>query len=82
MIKVLCPTWHGYLSGARCRFAYDPAVCHCHSLSVAPVNPHWFYLPGFTFLVLAHPGSPGHSPGDRKMVAVVVVVVVVVVCQK
>ena len=21
--------------------------CHCHSLSLAPVNPDWFYLPGF-----------------------------------
>ena len=21
----------------------------------------WFYVPGFTFLVLAHPGSPGHN---------------------
>jgi len=31
--------------------------CHCHSLSLAPVNPEWFYLPGFTFLVPAHPGS-------------------------
>jgi len=29
--------------------------CHCHSLSLAPVNPDWFYLPGFTFLVPAHP---------------------------
>jgi len=25
-----------------------------------------FYLPGFTFLVPAHPGSPGHSPGVVK----------------
>ena len=25
-----------------------PRICHCHSLSlVAPVNPDWFYLPGF-----------------------------------
>ena len=32
---------------------------------------------GFTFLVLAHPGSPGQSPESRKMVVVVVVVVVV-----
>jgi len=31
--------------------------CHCHSLSFAPVNPDWFYLPDFTFLVPAHPGS-------------------------
>jgi len=32
------------------------------SLSLAPVNPHWFYLIGFTFLVPAHPGSPGQNP--------------------
>jgi len=35
--------------------------CHCHSLSLAPVNPDWFYLPGFTSLVPAHPGSPRQS---------------------
>jgi len=28
----------------------------CHSLSLAPVNPDWFYLPDFTFMV---PRSPG-----------------------
>jgi len=28
-----------------------PSRCHCHSLSLAPVNPDWFYLPGT--------GSPG-----------------------
>ena len=38
-----------------------PSICHCHSLSLAPVNPDWFYLPGFTFLVPAHPGSPGQN---------------------
>ena len=47
--------------------------CHCQSLYLAPVNPDWFYLPGFTFLVPTHPGSPGHSPGSHKMVVVVVV---------
>jgi len=36
--------------------------CHCHSLSLAPVNPGWFYLPGFTFLVPAQLGSPGQNP--------------------
>jgi len=35
--------WHGYLSGARCRF-HMLSWCHCHSLSLAPVNPDWFYL--------------------------------------
>jgi len=35
--------------------------CHCHSLSLAPVNQDWFYLPGFTILVPAHLGSPGHN---------------------
>jgi len=39
-----------------------PSWCHCHSLSLAPVNPDWFYLPGFTFLVPAHPDSPGQNP--------------------
>jgi len=51
-----------------------PSWCHCHSLSLAPVNPDWFYRPGFTFLVPAHL----HSPGGGKMVAVVVVVVDIV----
>jgi len=41
-----------------------PSRCHCHSLSLAPVNPDWFYLPGFTFLVPAHPGSPGQNPEE------------------
>jgi len=41
-------------------------------LPLAPVNPAWFYLPGFNFLVPAHSGSPGQSPGDRKTVVVVV----------
>jgi len=55
-----------------------PSWCHCHSLSLAPVNPDWCYVPGFTFLVPAVPGSPGQSPGGHKMVVIVVVVVVVV----
>jgi len=28
-----------------------PSLCHCHPLSLAPVNPDWFYLSGA--------GSPG-----------------------
>jgi len=28
------------------------------SCSIAPVNLDWFYLPGFTYVVPAHPGSP------------------------
>jgi len=43
----------------------------CHSLSVAQVNPYWFYLAGFTFLVPAHPGSPGQNPKGHKMVVCV-----------
>jgi len=53
--------WHGYLSGVRYRFAYGPADANAtHSL--APVNPDWFYIPGFMFLVPAHPGSPRPNP--------------------
>jgi len=63
-------SWRGYLSGTRCRFAYAQPqlmpLSHCHSLSLALVNPDWFYFLGFTFLVPAHLGSPGHSPGAVK----------------
>jgi len=31
---------------------------HIAQLMPMPVNPDWFYLPGFTFLVQARPGSP------------------------
>ena len=35
-----------------------PSWCHCHSLSLALVK----IQIGFTFLVPAHPGSPGKGP--------------------
>jgi len=53
--------------------------CHCHSLSLAAVNPDWFYLPGFTFLVQAHLGGPGQIQKSRKTIVVVVVVVTCIV---
>jgi len=43
-------------------------------LSLDPVNRDWFYLPGFTFLVPAHLGSPTQNPESPKTVVVVVVV--------
>ena len=42
-----------------------PSRCHCHSLSLAPVNPDWFYLPDFTFLVPAHAGSRRPNPEEQ-----------------
>jgi len=41
--------WRGYLSGARCRLAFWPSWCHCHSLSLAAVKsrlvlPFWYRL--------------------------------------
>ena len=30
--------------------------CYCHSLSLAPVNPDWFYLPGFHLSGTCSPG--------------------------
>jgi len=33
-----------------------PCWCYCRSLHLTPVNPDWFYLPGFTFLVIGSPG--------------------------
>ena len=35
--------------------------CHCHALSLAPVNPDWFYQNGSAFLVPAYPGCRGKS---------------------
>jgi len=47
--------WHGCLSGARCRLAYDPA-----DLMPLPPTVSCFskMQTGFTFLVLAHLDSP------------------------
>jgi len=51
-----------------------PSWCHCHSLSLAPVNPDWYiYLPDFTFLVPAYLGSHGQNREGCKTVVVVVV---------
>jgi len=64
--------WHGYLSGARCRFAYgpaDPIVTHCLFLQKIQIG---F---GFTLLVPAHLGSPRQNPEGHKMVVVVVATV-------
>jgi len=45
----------------KVQICISPSFCHCHSLSLAAVNPDSFYLPGFIFLVPAHPGSPGQN---------------------
>jgi len=60
--------WRGYLSRARCRFAYGPADAiapHCLLLQVIQIG---FC---FTFLVSAQPGSTGQNPESCKMVLVV-----------
>jgi len=45
--------WHGCVSGARCRLAYGPAdATATHSLLLRKIQI------GFTFLLLAHLGSP------------------------
>ena len=63
-------SWCGYLSGAWCWLAYNPAdatatATHCLLLQW---NPGWF-----TFLVLAHPGSPRKRAVKRVCVCVCVV---------
>ena len=57
--------WRGYLSGARCRLAYAllmplPLTVSCFSEIQI----------GFTFLVPAHPGSPGKRAVKRVCVCV------------
>ena len=57
-------TWSG-VSGVRCRLAYGPAdatATHCLFISKIQV--------GFTFLVPAHPGSPGQRAVKRVCVCV------------
>ena len=47
--------WHGYLSGARCKWsAYGPADATAIPSSLVSLNPEWF-----TFLVPAYPACPG-----------------------
>ena len=56
---------HGYLSGVRCKCSYGPAVA---------TTTHWLLLQeiqiGFTFLVPAHPGSPGQRAIKRVLFVV------------
>jgi len=47
--------WNGYLSAARCRFAYGPADATTTPLTVSCFSKSQI---GFTFLALAHPGRP------------------------
>jgi len=61
----------------KVRICIWPSRCHCHSLSFAPVNPDWFYLPGFALLVPAHPVVPDKIQEGRKMVVCVFVYVCV-----
>jgi len=46
--------WRGYRSGARCRLAYGPA-----DAMPLPISCFIKIQIGYTFLVPAHPGSPG-----------------------
>jgi len=51
--------WHGYLSGARCRLAHAQLMPLPLTIQI-----------GFTFLVLAHLGSPGQRAVKRVCVCV------------
>ena len=49
--RLACINWCGGV--LACLFVWGevqigiwPSRCHCHSLSVAPVNPDWFYVSG------------------------------------
>ena len=63
--------WHGYLSGARCRLDMAQriplplTVCCFSKIQI-----------GFTFLVSAHPGSPGQRAIKRVCVCIIVIVLV------
>ena len=38
--------WRGYLSGARCSLAYEPADATATHCLLLQQNPEWFYLSG------------------------------------
>jgi len=66
--------WRGYLSGARCRLVYGPAdATSTHSLASEKNQI------GFTFLVLAHPGSLGQR-AVKQVCGTVCVCVCMCVC--
>ena len=73
-LSVRC--WRGYLSGAICRLAYAqlmplPLTVFCFSKIQI----------GFTFLVPAHPGSPGKRAVKRACVCVGVCISQVIGCE-
>jgi len=54
-----------WLSGMRCRLAYGPAdAAATHYLLLQQIQIGFTFLV-FTFLVPAHPGSPGHIPEEQ-----------------
>jgi len=70
--------WHGYLSGLRCRLAYGRAdATACLPLTVSCFSKIEI---GFTFLVPAHPSSPGKRAIKRVCVCVHAFLVTVAVC--
>ena len=65
-------------STATFLLVYASSRCHCQTLSLAPVNPDWFYLPGF---YLSGTCSPGCSPtNSRRAVKRLCACVCVCVC--
>jgi len=66
--------WFGHLSGARCRLAYGSADATASCFSKVQIH--------FSFLVSAHPGSPGkgHLTGACMFVSVHAVLVVRLAC--
>jgi len=58
-----------------------PNRYHCHSLSLAPVNPDWFYLPGSYLSGTCSPGwSRTNSRRAVKRLCVCVPSVLLLVC--
>jgi len=70
--------WHGYLSGARCRLAYGPANATAIDCLLLLKK----IQIGFTFLVPAHPCSPGKKAVKRVCACVCVCVCVCVLSSR
>ena len=68
MLALLC-VW------VKVKICIWPNWCHCHWLSLAPVNPDWFYLPGLPLCCWLSRVVPNKIQEGHKMVVCVFVCV-------
>jgi len=61
--------WRGYV-WVNVQICIWPSWCYCHSMSLAPVNTDWYYIPDFTFLELTRVVLDKIQEGHKMVVCV------------